>query len=145
MELKKYLAAEGSRIDRGTPVARVENYWAVIMLKANGKGILKKTFFEPGVSVKIGDPIAIIGADGENIPNGKEYTVVEVIEHKRKKPIRQWLSATAPIPIVIKCCQATKHTNGFLVLLDGPPPRLLQRAGRNARYFGPTLDQNPVV
>ncbi len=55
-------------------------------LKANGKGVLRKTFFEPGTSVKIGDPIAIIGADGENIPYGKELALVEVIEHKRRRP-----------------------------------------------------------
>lgn len=61
----------------------------MIVLKANRKGILKRTFFEPGVSVKIGDPIAIIGADGENIPHGKEHAVPEVIEHKREKPKRQ--------------------------------------------------------
>jgi pyruvate dehydrogenase E2 component (dihydrolipoamide acetyltransferase) len=89
VEIKKYLAAEGSPIDAGTPIALVENYWAVIMLKANGQGILKRTFFEPGVSVKIGDPIAIIGGDGENLPYGKEHAVPEVIEHKRERPARQ--------------------------------------------------------
>jgi len=55
-------------------------------LKANGKGVVRKTFFEPGTSVKIGDPIAIIGADGENIPYGKELALVEVVERKRRKP-----------------------------------------------------------
>ena len=80
------MAAEGSPVEDGSPVASVENYWAVMTLKANGKGVLRKTFFEPGTSVKIGDPIAIIGADGENIPYGKELARVEVIERKRRKP-----------------------------------------------------------
>jgi len=86
VEIRKYLAAEGSPVEAGSPVASVENYWAVMTLKANGKGVLRKTFFEPGTSVKIGDPIAIIGADGENIPYGKELALVEVIERKRRKP-----------------------------------------------------------
>lgn len=86
VEIKKYLTAEGSVVDVGSPIAVVENYWAVMILKANGKGILKKTFFDRGASVKVGDPIAIIGADGECIPYGKEYAVLEVIEHKRPKP-----------------------------------------------------------
>ena len=85
VEIRKYLAAEGSPVEDGSPVASVENYWAVMTLKANGKGVLRKTFFEPGTSVKIGDPIAIIGADGENIPYGKELALVEVIERKRQK------------------------------------------------------------
>ncbi len=86
VEIKKYLAAEGSPVDVGSPVVIVENYWAVMTLKANGKGVLKKTFFDPGTSVKIGDPIAIIGADGECIPYGQELAVLEVIERKRPKP-----------------------------------------------------------
>ena len=55
-------------------------------LKANGRGILKKTFFEAGASVKIGDPIAIIGSDGENIPCAKEYAAAEITKRRRQKP-----------------------------------------------------------
>ena len=64
----------------------MENYWAVMTLKANGKGILKKTVFEPGTSVKIGDPIAVIACDGENVPSEKELALVELTERKRQKP-----------------------------------------------------------
>jgi pyruvate dehydrogenase E2 component (dihydrolipoamide acetyltransferase) len=88
VEIRDYLAAEGSAVDVGSPIAVVENYWAAMTLKANGKGILKKTFFDRGTSVKIGNPIAIIGADGECIPYGRELAVLEVTEHKRAKPIR---------------------------------------------------------
>jgi pyruvate/2-oxoglutarate dehydrogenase complex dihydrolipoamide acyltransferase (E2) component len=87
VEIRKYLAPEGSAVDVGTPIAVIENYWAVMTLKANGKGILRKTFFERGTSVKIGDPIAIIGSDGENIPYGKELASVEMTERKRQKPL----------------------------------------------------------
>jgi len=87
VEIRNYLAAEGSPVNVGSPIALVENYWAVMTLRANGKGILKKTFFDRGTSVKIGDPIAIIGADGECIPYGKEPAVLEITEHKRTKPV----------------------------------------------------------
>lgn len=86
VDIARYVAAEGSPIDVGSPIAVVENYWAVMILKSNGKGILKRTIFEPGTSVKIGDPIAVIGADGEAIPYGIEQALVEVTEHKRQKP-----------------------------------------------------------
>jgi pyruvate/2-oxoglutarate dehydrogenase complex dihydrolipoamide acyltransferase (E2) component len=42
VEIRKYLASEGSAVDVGTPIAAVENYWAVVTLKSNGKGILRK-------------------------------------------------------------------------------------------------------
>jgi len=54
-------------------------------LKANGKGVLRKTFFS-GQSVKIGDPIAIIVQTAKTFLNGKELALVEVIERKRRKP-----------------------------------------------------------
>jgi pyruvate/2-oxoglutarate dehydrogenase complex dihydrolipoamide acyltransferase (E2) component len=93
VELIKYLAKEGSKVDKGMPIAMVENWWAVFQLRANGPGILKKTFFDPGTSIAVGDPIAIIGADGEAIPYGQSYAVLEVVKMKREKPPRKGTSA----------------------------------------------------
>jgi pyruvate/2-oxoglutarate dehydrogenase complex dihydrolipoamide acyltransferase (E2) component len=85
VELLKYLTKEGSKVERGTPIALVENWWAVFQVRANGQGIVKKTFFDPGTSIVVGDPIAIIGADGEDIPYGQSYAVLEVVNVKREK------------------------------------------------------------
>lgn len=48
VEIREYLAGEGSPVDVGSPIAVVENYWAVMTLKANGKGILQEGIFRPG-------------------------------------------------------------------------------------------------
>jgi pyruvate/2-oxoglutarate dehydrogenase complex dihydrolipoamide acyltransferase (E2) component len=88
VELIKYLAKEGSEVDKGTPIARVENWWAVFELKANGWGILKKTFFDPGANIRVGDPIAIIATDGEKIPYGQSHAILEVVGTKRTKPLK---------------------------------------------------------
>jgi pyruvate/2-oxoglutarate dehydrogenase complex dihydrolipoamide acyltransferase (E2) component len=89
VQLKSYLVGEGDSVTAGTPIALVENHWAVLKLKANGTGVLRKAIFEPGTYVKVGDPIAVIGADGDNIPYGKDYVVVEVIEMKKTKRYRK--------------------------------------------------------
>jgi len=89
LELVEYLAKEGSAVDMGTPIALVENWWAVFQLKANGRGILKKTFFDPGTTISVGDPIAVIGAEGENIPYGQSRSLLEVVRMKREKPSRE--------------------------------------------------------
>lgn len=88
VEIGEYLATEGTALDVGSPVALIENYWAFMKVTANGKGILRKTFFEPGTAVKIGDPIAVVGTDGEDLPYGKDSAVVEIVERKREKPTR---------------------------------------------------------
>jgi len=89
VELVKYLAKEGSKVGPDTPIALVENWWAVFQLRANGQGILKKSFFAPGTIISVGDPIAIIGADGENIPYGQSRAVLEIVRMKREKPRRK--------------------------------------------------------
>ena len=85
VQVQEYLSKEGDEIEPGTPIAVIENRWAVMWLKANGQGILRKTFFAPGTHVKVGDPIAIIGADGENIPYDKEYSILEIVKMNGKK------------------------------------------------------------
>jgi pyruvate dehydrogenase E2 component (dihydrolipoamide acetyltransferase) len=86
VELREYLLKEGDPVSLGTPVAMVENRWAQIRLKANGDGILRKTIFNPGTQVRINDPIAVIGADGDNIPYQKDYSTPEIAKVKSKKP-----------------------------------------------------------
>jgi len=86
VRIREYLCSEGELIEAGTPIVLVENRWAAMLLKANGKGIVRKTLFDCGTYVKVGDPIAIIGADGENIPYGKDYALIEIAEHKQPKP-----------------------------------------------------------
>jgi hypothetical protein len=44
---------------------------------------------DPESAVKIGDPIAIISADGEGLPYGADHAILEVGERKRNKPHRQ--------------------------------------------------------
>jgi len=85
VEVRKYLLSEGDPVERDSPIVLLENYWAEMRLKTNGKGFLRKTFFRPGTSVHIDDPIAIIEADGEDIPYGKDYSLLEITRIKRDK------------------------------------------------------------
>ncbi|HEX3438137.1 MAG TPA: biotin/lipoyl-containing protein [Pseudacidobacterium sp.] len=85
VEVKKYLAEEGDPLKKGTPIILIENYWAVMVLQAAGNGVLGKTFFKSGTSVKIGDPVAIIHADGDDIPYNREYQILEIVKRKREK------------------------------------------------------------
>jgi len=89
VQLKSYLVREGDKVSIGTPVALIENHWAVLKLKANGDGIVRRTIFDPGTHVKVGDPIAVINTEGENIPYGKDYVLAEVAELKCAKQIRK--------------------------------------------------------
>jgi pyruvate/2-oxoglutarate dehydrogenase complex dihydrolipoamide acyltransferase (E2) component len=86
VEVMRYLRAEGDQVGPGETVAVIQTYWAVMHLKANGRGIVTNTFFAHPTNVKVGDPIAIIDADGDEIPYGEEYVSLEVVKIKHNKP-----------------------------------------------------------
>ena len=86
VEMVKYLAREGSTVKPGTPIALVKNWWAEIQIEATSKGFLKKTFFDPHTFVGIGDPIAIIAADGEDMPHGRANSLARIVKIIREKP-----------------------------------------------------------
>lgn len=86
VDVQKYLLKEGQPISRGTPIALVENYWAIMQLNANGNGILEKIFFDNGSSVKCGDPIATIICDGDDLIYKKPVATLEIVTIKRNKP-----------------------------------------------------------
>jgi pyruvate/2-oxoglutarate dehydrogenase complex dihydrolipoamide acyltransferase (E2) component len=86
VEIRKYLVSENDSIKSGTVIAAVENYWTEMNVKANGRGFVQRTFFRPGQAVRVGDPIAIVGADGEEVPCGRPEWTIEILKLKRKKP-----------------------------------------------------------
>ena len=77
-----YLVSEGDTIQPGTEIAVVENWWATMRIEATTPGLVSKTFFEPGTSIKVGDPIAIVVVDGEALPAGPR-AAVRVVEMRR--------------------------------------------------------------
>ena len=82
VRLVRYLVAEGETITPGTGIAVVENWWATMRIEATTPGMVSKTFFEPGTSIEVGDPIAIVIVDGEELPAGSR-AAVRVVEMKR--------------------------------------------------------------
>lgn len=86
VEIQGYPLREGEEIKPGAPIVKIENYWAEMQLNVNGSGIVKKVLFDRGTTVKIGDPIAIIEADGEAVPYGRSQVTLEIVKKKREKP-----------------------------------------------------------
>jgi pyruvate/2-oxoglutarate dehydrogenase complex dihydrolipoamide acyltransferase (E2) component len=85
VELVEYATQEGQEVIPGTPIATVENWWAILQIEANGRGYMQRTFFPPRTNVRIGDPIAIILCDGEDVPYGQPKSMISVLRIKRRK------------------------------------------------------------
>lgn len=88
VELVEWLVKEGDSVQPGTPVALARTWWAMLEIKAAGRGIVGRRIFDPGIRVKVGDPIAVIYADGEDIPYGEATSTSRTVEVLRAKPTR---------------------------------------------------------
>src|SRR4051794_4011341 len=63
--IQSWLVAEGQEVEVGDPLAEVETEKAVVELVAEVAGMLARLIAEPGATIAVGDPIAIVLAPGE--------------------------------------------------------------------------------
>jgi pyruvate dehydrogenase E2 component (dihydrolipoamide acetyltransferase) len=65
--IQTWLVTLGQSIEVGVPLAEVETEKAIVEYASETSGTVLKLLVEEGVQVKVGDPIAILGAEGENV------------------------------------------------------------------------------
>jgi len=65
--IQTWLVTLGQEITVGVPLAEVETEKAIVEYAAETAGTVLKLLVDEGVSVKVGDPIAVVGAKGESV------------------------------------------------------------------------------
>ena len=68
--IQSWLVTEGQEIKVGDALAEVETEKAVVELAAEVAGVLARLIAEPGATIAVGDPIAIVLAPGESLDDG---------------------------------------------------------------------------
>ena len=66
--IQSWLVTVGQQITVGVPLAEVETEKATVEYAAENEGTILELLVAEGVSVKVGDPIAVVGAQGETAP-----------------------------------------------------------------------------
>jgi hypothetical protein len=86
MDIAAYLIKEGSAIQAGTPIVRLENWWAVFELITNVPAKLEKNLYDwaPGISLSVGSEIALLSYS-EGLPQGACLFSTRVVSIKRMK------------------------------------------------------------
>jgi pyruvate/2-oxoglutarate dehydrogenase complex dihydrolipoamide acyltransferase (E2) component len=69
-------------VSAGTAVAQIESAGKVWDVMANGDGFLWEKLVEPGQVLRGNEKIAMIAADGENVPYGRPYSSAQFAELK---------------------------------------------------------------
>ena len=65
----KWLKKEGDEVKRGDKLAEIETDKTVVEMESYGEGILKKIVVPEGQVVPVGDLIAYVGGEGDEIPD----------------------------------------------------------------------------
>jgi hypothetical protein len=76
-KLVAQIVAKGSCIEANSVIAIIENNEGRSLLRNAGPGVLSGWFICPGEAIAHGDQLARMLADGEDIPYGKPYLIVE--------------------------------------------------------------------
>jgi pyruvate/2-oxoglutarate dehydrogenase complex dihydrolipoamide acyltransferase (E2) component len=73
----KWLVRDGAALHVGTKLVIVETSAGRYAIATNGEGFLREKLFPAGAELSVATPIAVVNADGENIPHGRPYSVAE--------------------------------------------------------------------
>jgi pyruvate dehydrogenase E2 component (dihydrolipoamide acetyltransferase) len=67
--LQEWSVAENEAFSAADPLATIETDKAVVEVEAEAAGVLLRTLAAAGASVPVGDPIALVGEPGEDVPD----------------------------------------------------------------------------
>lgn len=82
--LVRWVKAEGEQVAKGEVLAEIETDKATVEVEADAEGTVHKHLVSENTSVPVGDPIAVIGAEGEDIDVEKLVRAGGAAEPKEK-------------------------------------------------------------
>src|SRR5689334_3238160 len=68
--IARWLKHEGEKVAEGDVLAEIETDKATMELNAYNDGVLLKILVGDGETAPLGAPIAVLGAEGEEVPSG---------------------------------------------------------------------------
>lgn len=96
--IQTWLVSEGHAVEVGTPLAEIETDKAVVEYAAEHAGIVLRILVREGEPVAIGDPIVIIGQDGEPVANGPVADAATTDATSDLADTRGEVSSAPPVP-----------------------------------------------
>ena len=86
MTVIAYLAKEGSRIEAGAPIVRLENFWAVFEVLSIVPAHIAKNLYDwtPSITLSTGSEIALLIYD-DDLPKDTPLFATRVVSVKKEK------------------------------------------------------------
>jgi len=122
-EIKKWLVKEGDVIKSDQPIAEVETDKAVVEMPSPVAGKVLKLYFAEGATVKVGQVLATIGAEGEAPPQ-RPAAVAEA--PSAAEPRRRSVSVVGELPegeVMVSSTAPTSTPSGAAGVMATPAVR----------------------
>ena len=71
----KWLKSEGDSVERGEDIVELETDKAVVPIPSSSSGVLRKILVEEGVMVPVGQPIGVMTAPDEALPDNLDEII----------------------------------------------------------------------
>lgn len=93
--LLEWLKADGESVRSGEVIGTIQTDKATLELEAPGSGRLTGFLIQPGATVPVGKPIAILLKDGESVPDGWGGAATATAEAPKAEPAKEAPKAEA--------------------------------------------------
>lgn len=101
--LVRWLKKVNETVEKGQPLAEIETDKATVEVESPYSGVVLKLIVDEGTSVPVGDPIAVIGLEGESVNVEAAKTTMEA-----KKPAEKPIESVIP-QVTIDTAVAADH------------------------------------
>ena len=94
----RWLMSEGAEVKEGDPVAEIETDKAVVEFESYASGLLRRILVPEGTTVPVGQAIAVVAEEGEEIPEAEE-AVAEPPEPEEEEPAAEEAQEEEEAPV----------------------------------------------
>ncbi len=101
VKLVGWLVKEGDTIQKGDPVCEVETDKVSMEVESFASGRVLKILVEPDTVIQAGTAIAIIGAEGEEVPRGEGTAVPAEVQPVPLKPLHLQRQPASVAPVTL--------------------------------------------
>jgi pyruvate dehydrogenase E2 component (dihydrolipoamide acetyltransferase) len=116
--LLEWLKSEGDGVEKGEPIMLIETDKTTVEIEANGDGYLANIEAQPGDEVPVGTRIALIVAEGEEVPS---YDPSEKVD---TPPQQQVVGDTSLVTPLAHSHEASQSTESQVILASPKAKRL---------------------
>jgi pyruvate dehydrogenase E2 component (dihydrolipoamide acetyltransferase) len=92
----RWLKSEGDQVEKGEPLYEIDTEKVTQEVEADASGVLLKIFAREGEEIEVGKPVAVIGEEGEDVPEVEAAPEAEAEAEAEAEPEAEAMERAEP-------------------------------------------------